>query len=146
MIIIAGVLGLILSVKKAQRRKKMNPEEEKRKKPSFGNYRPHMYKPKVYKEKDLKLSMDRSVSKQNNQERPQRQFGSYPTLSKTPQKPLFRQTRLPEPEPEPEEEPYWEAGEWEDWAYQIYLNYPEVRQFLPDWFVKALEEELGNQE
>lgn len=119
-------------------------DEERGRKPKFGStYRPTMYKPKIYSQNDLKRGMGSL-----RREQPQRE--QYPNIHRNVQKPLF-QTRLPEPqtqpepEPEPEEEPYWEAEEWEDWAYQIYLNYPEVRQFLPDWFIKALEEELSQQ-
>jgi len=145
MIIIAGVLGLVLSVKKSKRRKKTMNDEEVSRKPKFGsNYKPKMYKPKMYGQGDLQKGFD---FKQRQQE-PQRQPEQYPNIRRTPQKPLF-QTRLPESEPEPEpeseDEPYWQSEDWEDWAYQIYLNYPEVRQFLPDWFIKALEEELSKQ-
>jgi len=50
----------------------------------------------------------------------------------------------PEPEPEPEEdEAYWNGGEWEQWAYEMYKNYPDSRKFLPDWFLQALKEAMN---
>ena len=152
LMVCAGVIGVVLSVKKGKRRKVNMNDENIRKKPKFGNtgYKPPVYNPKIQRQEDLQRGLRDAIrSKEEKSWEPQR-AGSYPNIRKTPQKPLF-QTRLPEPEPEPpveqeeEEEPYWDAEEWEDWAYQIYLNYPEVRQFLPDWFIKALEAEMQKQ-
>lgn len=50
------------------------------------------------------------------------------------------QPQQPEPEPE-DEEPYWSGEEWEAWAYQMAVSYPDVQQFLPEWFMQALQEE-----
>lgn len=151
MIVIAGVLGMVLSVKKAQRRKgKMINNKEKRKKLLGGSpYKTPMYKPKMLTQEDLAKNMKESLASKKEKPWGPQKVGSYPTLQRTPQKSLF-QTQLPIQEPEPEiepeeDEPYWKADEWEDWAYQIYLNYPEVRQFLPDWFMKALEEQMSQQ-
>jgi len=47
---------------------------------------------------------------------------------------------VPQPEPEPEEdEPYWSGEDWEKWAYDMYTKYPDTKQFLPQWFVEAVE-------
>ena len=47
---------------------------------------------------------------------------------------------VPQPEPEPEEdEPYWSGEYWEKWAYDMYTKYPDTKQFLPQWFVEAVE-------
>ena len=50
----------------------------------------------------------------------------------------------PEPEPEPEEEEtYWTGEDWEKWAYSMYKNYPDSRNFLPEWFLKAIQDALN---
>lgn len=41
---------------------------------------------------------------------------------------------------EPEEQPYWSAQDWETWALELYENYPDTHQFLPEWFVEAVKE------
>lgn len=75
---------------------------------------------------------------QQQQPRPTRQtkLEDFGMQMQQPQRPL----QQPEPEPE-EEEPYWSGEEWEAWAYQMAVNYPDVQQFLPEWFMQALQEE-----
>ena len=150
-----GAVGVVLSVKKRNKRRKVmmnDNEEDIRKKPKFGSsgYRPPMYSPKIQSQNDLQRGLRDAIRTREQPQQPPK-IGMYPNIRKTPQKPLF-QTQLPEAEPEPpkkeeeEDEPYWSAEEWEEWGYQIYLNYPEVRQFLPDWFIKALEQEMSQQQ
>lgn len=58
----------------------------------------------------------------------------------TMQKPQPQQK--PEPPEEPKgEQPYWTSQEWEQYFLDVYEQYPEVRKYLPDWFVEAIEEE-----
>lgn len=47
----------------------------------------------------------------------------------------------PPREEEQEEELQWSGEEWENWAFQIYENYPDMKQYLPDWFVEEVENE-----
>ena len=51
----------------------------------------------------------------------------------------------PQPQQPPEEpkgeQPYWTSQEWEQYFLDVYEQYPEVRKYLPDWFVEAIEEE-----
>ena len=47
--------------------------------------------------------------------------------------------RKPEPEPEPQDEPYWSAQDWEQWALELYQNYPDYRNILPEWFLQAIQ-------
>lgn len=57
------------------------------------------------------------------------------------QKPLFGgQEQKPITEPKAEEENYWSANEWEEWAYQIYEEYPDMRKYLPEWFNNEMKE------
>jgi len=43
--------------------------------------------------------------------------------------------------PKSEPQPYWSAEQWEEWAYQLYKNYPDTHEYLPDWFLEAMEED-----
>ena len=65
-------------------------------------------------------------------------FGGPQKFDKQPQL-SFKPEIKHEPEPE-EDEPYWSGEEWEQWAYQIFTKYPDTQQFLPEWFVKAINE------
>lgn len=57
------------------------------------------------------------------------------------QKSLFGgQQQKPVAEPKAEEENYWSADKWEEWAYQIYEEYPDMRKYLPEWFNKEMKE------
>ena len=63
---------------------------------------------------------------------------------RTPEKSMYQQKPLkltPEKQPEPEDEPYWSAEQWEQWAIQLYDNYPDTHEYLPDWFLQAMEDE-----
>lgn len=79
----------------------------------------------------------------------QRSFQMTSPFQKQQQKPLhpLKQQIPNQPQPqhqyqeEDEEEPYWSAEEWEEWAIDIYENYPEVRQYLPTWFIEAYQEQ-----
>ena len=125
--------------------------------PKKKGYNPGAYKPKLITQKDMQDSLKKSMSYTKGQgqqafkPRPlfqQQQREQYPNIRRQPEQPTtYRQTTLdeftrkePEPEPEPEEEPYWSSEEWEAWAMEIYKQYPEIRQFLPDWFIQAVEE------
>ena len=156
--IVVGILLMIRSIRrikkpkrriKIKRRKKMTEEENPKKK----GYNPGMYKPKLISQKDMQESMKGAMKKRPEQQtfksRPLfRQTEKYPQPREPPYyKPMQRQTTLeehrrepePKPEREPEEEPYWSPEEWESWAMEIYKQYPEIRQFLPDWFIQAME-------
>lgn len=56
------------------------------------------------------------------------------------QKPIMQQQKPIEKEEQTEEDHYWSADEWEEWAYQIYETYPEMKKYLPEWFNKEMEE------
>jgi len=50
------------------------------------------------------------------------------------------QYQPPQPQ-QVEEEPYWSAEQWEDWAISMYENVEESRAFLPEWVIKAMEQQ-----
>ncbi len=56
-----------------------------------------------------------------------------------PMQPMQQQPTQ-QPTQQQEEEPYWSGGEWEDWCVEIYKDYPEMRKYLPAWFIEAVEE------
>jgi len=93
------------------------------------------YKPKVMTEKDMDEGLRELFQKQKSKQ------STYPH-----QRPERRQPSLykqPEPEPEPEEEDeyaYWSPEEWEEWALALYKTYPDIRKYLPEWFLEAVEE------
>jgi len=33
----------------------------------------------------------------------------------------------------------WTEVQWEQWATDIYTNYPQVAQYLPDWFLAKMQ-------
>jgi hypothetical protein len=33
----------------------------------------------------------------------------------------------------------WSEAQWEQWATDIYMNYPQVAQYLPDWFLAKMQ-------
>jgi len=65
------------------------------------------------------------------------------SLKPTPLRELTKPME-PEPKEEEEEQPYWSAHEWEQYFLDMYHQYPDVRQYLPEWFVDAIEEDEGN--
>lgn len=40
------------------------------------------------------------------------------------------------------EELSWSNDDWENWAFQIYQEYPEMKKYLPDWFIEEVEKEI----
>jgi len=117
-------------------------EQPRRKKIGFGA----TYKPKVATQEDINESMRELFSKNRNREPGFSMKQRQPEQYQQPQmhKPMtFDAFRKPEPpqEPQPTEEPYWSGVEWEEWAYQLYTTYPDTRQFLPQWFIQAVEEQ-----
>jgi len=41
-----------------------------------------------------------------------------------------------------EEDLSWSIDDWENWAFQIYQEYPEMKKYLPDWFIEEVEKEI----
>ena len=60
------------------------------------------------------------------------------------QQPLMAgsQTIKPLEDRRKEEESCWSNDDWENWAFQIYKEYPEMKKYLPDWFIKEIEKEI----
>jgi len=56
-----------------------------------------------------------------------------------PTEPKEESKPIEQPKEEVEKKPYWDGVGWEEWAFQIYDNYPEMRKYLPEWFIEALE-------
>jgi len=101
-----------------------------------------VYRPKVMTQKDMDEGLKELFqgAKRRSQE-------SYPTPRRKPQPSTYKQLapRQPQRPPEPqyeeyEEEPYWSAEEWEEWAIALYDSYPDLRPYLPEWFLEAVEE------
>ena len=126
------------------------------KKKSFG------YSPNIITQEQIDKNMRRAMSQGRQQQKPisfapkgQQQGTWRPPQSKSiawkppqpvrqqeqPQsQPMFQQQQPVPMEPvQQEEEPYWSAEEWEDWCVDIYKNYPEMRKYLPAWFIEAIE-------
>jgi len=77
------------------------------------------------------------------QQQPRQQY-QQPRRGQPQQSTFGSAFKKPEPAPEPqpqEEEPYWSAVEWEEWAHQLYTTYSDTRQFLPQWFIEAVEQQ-----
>ena len=107
--------------------------EEKKKKFNFGTYKPPMF---GKKEMDEGLKRAMSSQSKKTEIKPL-------NISGQQRKPKLS-TYQPKPKPEPKKEepkPYWSAGQWEEWAYGLYQNYPDTHEYLPDWFLEAMEEE-----
>ena len=118
-----------------------------------------VYKPKVLTQEELDSGLKELFKKNKEQGQGAFQFSTAnplhltdkkpPTTMHKPQKmnikptPLVPLTKQPEPEPE-EEEPYWSAREWEQYFVDMYYQYPEVKKYLPERFVEAIEEEEQN--
>lgn len=106
-----------------------------------------VYKPKMYTEKDM-LSGWKKQGKPTKQTK----LDNFGLKMNNPAGQKQGKFNLPNPfgqkqkqqsqpkQQEEEEEPYWTAEQWEDWAISMYENVEESRQFLPDWVVKAIEE------
>jgi hypothetical protein len=109
----------------------------KRKESRDGNPYNMTYKPKYVTKQDINSGLQKMFTEQKGeqQERRTQPF----SFKQEPKKPKLSFEPEPEPEVEEEEKPYWSATEWEQWAYQIYKKYPQTKEFLPDWFLEAVE-------
>lgn len=100
------------------------------------------YKPKATTKEEMDASLKELFGQSKQREGQGMSFGQKPmgfSPAKQHPKLTFEPEPIPEPEPEPEDEPYWSPEEWERWAYDMYSKYPDTRQFLPQWFVEAVE-------
>jgi hypothetical protein len=131
-------------------------------------FKPTTYRPQVQSQKDIDEGLKKafaSVRQGRTQQKPLFKPQSFSQQRKpiskagAPQKPIswqpqqagwkpFQQKPLTREEPESEQEeqveeeaPYWSGEDWETWAYDLYVNYPEFREILPEWFIEAIEEE-----
>jgi len=117
---------------KIKRKEKQNP---------FGRG----YNPKKVTQNDINEGLNKLFedSRKNQSQQSMsfnNQFAKPSFQQKKPQQPKLSFTP-PQPEPEPEEDaPYWSGEDWEQWAYDMYTQFPATRQFLPQWFIQALEE------
>lgn len=102
--------------------------EEKKKKFSFGTY-----KPPILGKKEMDDGLKRALKGTGQTLKPLNISGQ----QRKPEKSTFMQ----EPKEEKEDEPYWSAEQWEEWAYNLYKNYAETHEYLPDWFLEAMEDE-----
>ena len=111
-------------------------------------FKPVMYKPKVHTQEQMQAGLRRAFqgAKQSSkqvsfkpQQRKQIPKSGQPKFPMTQSWEPYRTTKEPEQEYE-DEEPYWTAEQWEEWALDLYANYPEFREILPEWFVEAAEE------
>ena len=66
-------------------------------------------------------------------------FNPQPQQSLQPQ-PMYQPPKFGQDEPVDEDEPFWDGAQWEEWALMMYDNYPDTHKYLPDWFVKAVQE------
>ena len=108
----------------------------KRKEKQFGNFGA-TYKPKTTTKQEMDDSLKELFQKSKQPEK--MNFGQKPMDFSGKKQPKLT-FEPPKPvEPEPEDEPYWSAEEWEHWAYDMYSKYPDTKQFLPQWFVEAVE-------
>lgn len=37
----------------------------------------------------------------------------------------------------------WNVSQWENWASSMYSDHPEVRQYLPYWFIQIMQNKSG---
>ena len=93
--------------------------EKKNKKYGFGT----LYKPKIFTKEDLKIDL-----KKWNIQPPKIEIPRIKTVVENKDR-----------KQEEKEKPYWAAEQWEEWAMQIYDNYPDMREYLPKWFLEAVE-------
>jgi hypothetical protein len=103
--------------------------EEKKKKFNFGT---KLYKPPTFGKKEMDEGLQKALSSERKTEiRPINISGQQRKTEIS----TFESKKKEEPEP------YWTAEQWEEWAYQLYKNYPDTHEYLPDWFLEAMEEE-----
>jgi len=93
-------------------------------------------------QEDINRGLREAFGGQRQPQRPQYQQREEPRRMTPKQQKLPKLTFEPPqpPEPEPEDEPYWSPEQWEEWAYHMYTNYPELHRYLPQWFVEVLQE------
>ena len=129
-------------MKKIRRRKKVQPQQ-----PSYGQSGSMpMYKPKVMTQEDMQNGLKRIFADAKGKSRQQE---SYPRpRGRQPQPSMFGQPPRREPIQEierqideyEEDDAYWSGEEWEEWALALYDTYPDLRPYLPEWFLEAVEE------
>jgi len=133
------------NMKKIKRRKRQ-PQQ-----PSYGQRQSGsmpMYKPKVMTQEDMDDGLKRIFADAKGKSRQQE---PYPRpRGRKPQPSMFGQPpRRREPvqeierqidEYEEDEEAYWSGEDWEEWALALYDTYPDLRPYLPEWFLEAVEE------
>ena len=84
-----------------------------------------MYKPKTLTQKDMQQGLRKAL----HDKQKSKSIFDLPTTQKYIEK-----------AEQNEEEPYWSASDWENWAMKLYRDIPDARQYLPEWFIKAVEE------
>jgi hypothetical protein len=129
----------------------------------YNNYRKSMcYKPKMHTMADMQENVKRAMVPRKtislrggsvapeymrknvwNQKESQRKYIAPIPFFETPLS--AKKPEQPKPEEQPKQEtekkePFWDGVGWEEWAYQIYDNYPEMRKYLPEWFIEAMEQ------
>ena len=135
-------------------------EEKESERKSYSERREALfYKPKFFTNDDMQSSIKRAmkekvgVSIRRNVSSPNytvknvwKKLDSRPIYT-APIKLIKTETKPEEPKPEEKpkveeekKEPFWDGVGWEEWAYQIYDNYPEMRKYLPEWFITAMEQ------
>jgi len=157
MIVIGGIF-LVLNVLRMKGKKIRRRTNNMDKKKKYEN----MYKPKVMTQQDIDNSLKNAFSGQRRQQdkpkfnppqmgqmyRPptmkaKQQFQpkeQYPEpRARQPQPSMYRPPQRQEPEPQ-QEQPYWSGQDWEQWALDLYNSFEDARQFLPQWFIEAIEE------
>jgi len=134
--------------------------QKERKRFGMGNYKPRFLTQDQIQESLKALSTkskeQKPISLRGKMNVEQQEKHSQPRFGR-PQKPFSwtgqehkpfpwqqqKPVEQPKQEQQKEEEvqPYWSPQDWEKWALDLYNNYPETKQFLPSWFIKAVEEE-----
>jgi len=107
---------------------------DKKKKFNFGTY-----KPKTMDKNSIDEGLKKAFSgaRSSSELKPINISGQ----QRKPMKGFEYGNASPKKSEEKEEEPYWTAEQWEEWAYELYQNYPDTHEYLPDWFLEAVEEE-----
>ena len=113
--------------------------EENKKKFNFGS-KSKMYKPPSFGQKEMDDGLKKALSS-----KPEIKPLNISGQQRKQEKPMYSPMTMKKPEPqhpqELEQEPYWSAGQWEEWAYELFKNYPDTHEYLPDWFLEAMEAE-----
>jgi len=113
--------------------------EEKKKKFNFntGTYKPNIYKPKMFGKQDMDDGLKKALGEK--QELKPLNISGQQRKAEVKQVKFDIGSKKEEKKAEPEA--YWTTQQWEEWAYQLYKNYPDTHEYLPDWFLEAMEEE-----